>query len=343
MAMSNARASAMRPLIIPVLFTTCVAMVAGNAAVLIFNLEPLRTGDSNVDHVRRGSHIELLKSSPVEAATAESEYSPAGMPTGTIPTLVRESRYGDISAAPILLISRGGIPAYDGLLLRARDQASLTQLQRTILAYDRERPYSIMPAARAYRSSDRNSEDAAVTAQLRESDKPAPYSRVRSTALAEMVVNVAAIAVLVLFYLVIRRSFARQLSVHETLKSHNRDLERVVAQRTRELSELSGHLIRVAEEEKARLARDLHDELGASLTAMKFDVAYVAAKLKDSAPPLAERLQRAIDTLRHTFHLKQRLVQDLWPTMLEHVGLSAALLAHSNEFAFRTYHRQPAH
>jgi len=47
------------------------------AAVLIFNLEPLRTGDSNVDHVIRGSHIELLKSSPVEAATAPVARDPS--------------------------------------------------------------------------------------------------------------------------------------------------------------------------------------------------------------------------------------------------------------------------
>lgn len=109
-----------------------------------------------------------------------------------------------------------------------------------------------------------------------------------------------------------------------------------MAQRGRELSELSGHLIRVAEEEKARLARDLHDELGASLTAMKFDMAYVAAKLKDSAPPLADRLQRAIDTLRCTFQLKQRLVQELRPTMLDHLGLAAAVRAHCNDFTLRT-------
>jgi signal transduction histidine kinase len=151
-----------------------------------------------------------------------------------------------------------------------------------------------------------------------------------------MIVNAAAIAVLVLFYLLIQRSVARQASVDATLKSYNRSLEGLVAQRSRELSELSGHLIRVAEEEKARLARDLHDELGASLTAMKFDMAYVAAKLKDSAPPLANRLQRAIDTLRCTFQLKQRLVQELRPTMLDHLGLAAAVRAHCNDFTLRT-------
>jgi hypothetical protein len=53
-----------------------------------------------------------------------------------------------------------------------------------------------------------------------------------------------------------------------------------------------------------------HDELGASLTAIKFDVTYVGAKLKDTSPALAERLQRALEMLRGPFHLKQRLVQE---------------------------------
>jgi signal transduction histidine kinase len=151
-----------------------------------------------------------------------------------------------------------------------------------------------------------------------------------------MIVNAAAMSILIVFYLLIQRSFVRQVRLDATLKSNNRSLEATVAERTRELSELSGHLIRVAEHEKARLARDLHDDLGASLTAMKFDMAYVAAKLKDSAPPLADRLQRAIDTLRCTFDLKRRLVQELWPTMLDQLGLAAAVRAHCNEFTART-------
>jgi signal transduction histidine kinase len=150
------------------------------------------------------------------------------------------------------------------------------------------------------------------------------------------VLDFAAIAVLILVDFLIRRSLARQVRAAAMLKSQNHSLEDVVAQRTRELSELSRHLIRVSEEEKARLARDLHDELGASLTAMKFDMAYVAAKLKDSTPALADRLQRAIDTLRSAFHLKRRLVQDLWPTMLDHLGFAAAIRAHCSDFALRT-------
>jgi signal transduction histidine kinase len=175
-----------------------------------------------------------------------------------------------------------------------------------------------------------------ATTRLLESPNPQSHGRFRSTVLVGMIVNAAAMSVLILFYWLIQRSFARQVRVDATLKSNNRSLEATVAQRTRELSELSGHLIRVAEEEKARLARDLHDELGASLTAMKLDMAYVAGKLKDNAPPLADRLQRAIDTLRCTFDLKRRLVQDLWPTMLDNLGLAAAVRAHCNEFTART-------
>jgi signal transduction histidine kinase len=114
------------------------------------------------------------------------------------------------------------------------------------------------------------------------------------------------------------------------------DLKATVAVRTREALELSRYLIRIAEEEKARLARNLHDELGASLTAINLDLAYVSAKLNGSEPQLAKRLQRATATLRSTIDLKRRIVQDLWPTMLDHLGLSAAILAHCKDFSLRT-------
>jgi signal transduction histidine kinase len=114
------------------------------------------------------------------------------------------------------------------------------------------------------------------------------------------------------------------------------DVKATLAVRTRELLELSHHLIRVAEEEKARLARNLHDELGASLTAINLDLAYVADKLNGSEPQLAKRLQHATDTLRSTIDLKRRIVQDLWPTMLDHLGLSAAILTHCKAFSLRT-------
>jgi len=211
---------------------------------------------------------------------------------------VIEGRYVESSALDAPSISTVGAELDDDLRSRPRSSVKLTQLQLTL--------------------------------------PPQPYRPDRSTALVGILANAAGIVVLIALYLLIRRTFARQVTIDAKLKSHNRRLEETVAQRTRELSELSRHLIRAAEEEKAKLARDLHDELGASLTAMKFDMAYVAAKLKDGTPSLAERQQRAIDTLTCIFDLKQRLVQELWPTLLDHLGLAAALRAHGDAFTLRT-------
>jgi signal transduction histidine kinase len=314
---SEAAAIATLPLVVKVLFIACLAMLIGNALVLILNLEILQPPDSNVDSERARNHVNLLKPFLVDAAT-----SPRREPLAP--------------RSPALLIREDGVALSHGVRLRVQGLEKLTQLHQTISVNAGEGPDFAQHGMRTDRNSRGNLPDEGATARLFESHNLQSYGRFRSTALVGMTVNAAAIVVLIVFYSLIQRSFARQVKAEATLKADNRSLEATVAQRTRELSELSGHLIRVAEEEKARLARDLHDELGASLTAMKFDMAYVAARLKESSPPLAERLQRAIDTLRCTFHLKQRLVQDLWPTTLAHLGLAFTLRAHCNEFTLRT-------
>ena len=312
---SEAGAIATLPLVVKVLFIACLAMLIGNALVLILNLEILQPPDSNVDSERARNHVNLLKPFLVDAAT-----SPRREPLAP--------RF------PALLIPEDALS--DGLRLRVQGLEKPTQLHQRISVNAGDGPDFAQHRMRTDRNSRGDLQDEGATARLFVSHNPQSFGRFRSTALMGMTVNAAAIVVPILFYWLIQRSFARQVKAEATLKADNRSLEATVAERTRELSQLSGHLIRVAEEEKARLARDLHDELGASLTAMKFDMAYVAARLKQSAPPLAERLQRAIDTLRCTFHLKQRLVQDLWPTTHAHLGLAFTLRAHCNEFTLRT-------
>jgi signal transduction histidine kinase len=312
---SEAGAIATLPLVVKVLFIACLAMLIGNALVLILNLEISQPPDSNVDPERARNHVNLLKPFLVDAAT-----SPRREPLAP--------RF------PALLIPEDALS--DGLRLRVQGLEKPTQLHQRISVNAGDGPDFAQHRMRTDRNSRGDLQDEGATARLFVSHNPQSFGRFRSTALMGMTVNAAAIVVPILFYWLIQRSFARQVKAEATLKADNRSLEATVAERTRELSQLSGHLIRVAEEEKARLARDLHDELGASLTAMKFDMAYVAARLKESAPPLAERLQRAIDTLRCTFHLKQRLVQDLWPTTLAHLGLAFTLRAHCNEFTLRT-------
>ena len=145
-------------------------------------------------------------------------------------------------------------------------------------------------------------------------------------------INAMAIFVLVLFYRLVRSSFQMRVAAQRALQDANGNLESMVALRTEQLSVLSRHLIRVSEEEKARLARELHDELGANLTAMNIDLNAVADRLRHTQPELASMLDRARGTLVNTVELKRRIVEDLRPSMLDNLGLSSALQNYCAEY-----------
>lgn len=91
------------------------------------------------------------------------------------------------------------------------------------------------------------------------------------------------------------------------------------------IAELAAHLQRTRETERAALARELHDELGAILTAARLDVAWLAAQPCCEAPGIAKRLAALQRVLREGIGLKRRIVEDLYPTVLEHLGLVPAL------------------
>ena len=73
--MREAATIAKLPLVVRVLFISCLAMLTGNALVLILNLEIVESADSTVVHARPGSDLNLLKPFLVHAATAEPEFS----------------------------------------------------------------------------------------------------------------------------------------------------------------------------------------------------------------------------------------------------------------------------
>src|SRR5262249_47486054 len=117
--------------------------------------------------------------------------------------------------------------------------------------------------------------------------------------------------------------FARREAVQR--ERIRRALEEQVRERTAELSELSTNLQTVQEEEKARLAHDIHDELGGILVSGKMDLSWVYARLRQQDPTLAQRLARAIATLDQGVDIKRRIIEDLRPTVLDTLGLGAAI------------------
>ena len=146
-------------------------------------------------------------------------------------------------------------------------------------------------------------------------------------------INVVAILVIVLFYSLIRRSYFIRLAAQRALQHANDNLESMVNMRTEQLSVLSRHLIRLSEEEKSRLARELHDEMGANLTAIGIDINCAANELRAEHAHIAQRLDRARTTLVTTVELKRRIVEDLRPSLLDNLGLAAALQSYCEEFA----------
>ena len=133
------------------------------------------------------------------------------------------------------------------------------------------------------------------------------------------------IALLFVVWALARREISAREAKRRTLIEEQRRLEHEVAARTEELSELSTYLQTVREEEKSRLARDIHDELGGILVGAKMDVAWAAQRCKTALPEAAEKLNRALTVLDEGVEMKRRIIEELRPTLLDNLGISSAL------------------
>jgi signal transduction histidine kinase len=126
-----------------------------------------------------------------------------------------------------------------------------------------------------------------------------------------------------------------QARAQRQLITQQEELDQLVNERTRQLEALGWHLQAVSENEKTQLARELHDELGAILTASKMDVAWARRKLQDADPAIADKLTRALATLDQGIALKRRIIEDMRPTVLANFGLVTALRTLGDEAAQR--------
>lgn len=149
------------------------------------------------------------------------------------------------------------------------------------------------------------------------------------------IATVTAIGLLA-FYMYLRQARTLQQvnqREQEVLERERERLEGLVRERTTSLSELASYLQQVREDERAYLARELHDELGALLTAAKLDVARLKSKIDHQAPDIAERLRHLTETLNSGIALKRRIIEDLRPSSLSNLGLTAALEILTREHA----------
>ncbi len=106
----------------------------------------------------------------------------------------------------------------------------------------------------------------------------------------------------------------------------------------RQLRNLSTHLQTVREEEKARIAREIHDDLGSTLTALKMDINWLADKMPDNteATVFLKHVQSMSQLLDSAATVTRRVITDLRPTILDDLGLGAALEWQAREFQKRS-------
>lgn len=104
-----------------------------------------------------------------------------------------------------------------------------------------------------------------------------------------------------------------------------------------QLHALTSHLQYVLEEERIRIAREVHDELGQRLTGLKLDLAWLGRKL--SAPgqgPLRDKVRDLSDAIDGTIQIVRRIATELRPQILDDIGLMAAIEWEVGEFQKRS-------
>ena len=157
--------------------------------------------------------------------------------------------------------------------------------------------------------------------------------------LSRIGIAIMALGGLLAFYMYLRQTRAllgSEQREKESLQRERDQLDLQVRERTANLAELATHLQNVREDERGHLARELHDELGALLTAAKLDVARLKSRLGSIQPEVAERIAHLISTLNSGIALKRRIVEDLRPSSLSHLGLVASLEILTREFEERS-------
>ncbi|GAB4448952.1 MAG: hypothetical protein OHK0026_15000 [Rhodocyclaceae bacterium] len=118
--------------------------------------------------------------------------------------------------------------------------------------------------------------------------------------------------------------------------TQSKETEMELRRSRQQLAELSSHLEAAKEEERERIARDIHDELGGNLVAVKFEVARLAARVPEGCADLAERARTAARLVDEAIATAGRVARELRPGILKAFGLAAAVECQAEDFSART-------
>jgi two-component system sensor histidine kinase UhpB len=115
-----------------------------------------------------------------------------------------------------------------------------------------------------------------------------------------------------------------------------KEAEEQLLQSQDELRKLAAYVESAREEERTRIAREIHDELGQSMTALKMDVSWLEKKLAAESPSHAEKTQEMIRLIDSTIRSIRRIATELRPGVLDNLGIQAAVEWQAQEFEHHT-------
>ena len=135
-----------------------------------------------------------------------------------------------------------------------------------------------------------------------------------------------------------RRPDGTTIGIVEDFKniSERKKAERNLKRTSVRLRELTAHLQSIREEERSRIAREIHDELGQVLTALSLDVRWLKKRLPAEQMELQDKVQSMAELITATVRSISRICSELRPAILDDVGLSAAIEWQAEEFTSRT-------
>lgn len=332
------------PLSITVMLVVSLALIIGNAATLWMNLQEIEEATAETNET--WAVIDKLRSVRTTLSSAESSQR------GYLLT-------GDVSYLSGFIAAKAELPQVLDELgtalapnsrqherfvgVRDRANAKIEEMEITLALYTRDGLSEALGKVRSDMGKRLMGEASELLTTMESVERNKlqarnnrSFERFGLAANVGLVIGTVTLSILLLFYGYTLRNVMRRQEAEEQLRAANETLEGKVAIRTAQLSHLSRHLLQLAESEKATLASELHDELGSHLTAINLDVTSVATRLRPRDPTLAARLERALKALHETVDIKRRIIQGLRPTMLDSLGLSAAMRMHCEEFSRRT-------